>query len=88
MKKLILAIALASTSAIAADVPYDGIVKQERKVKAQAAATMVKIYGYRCDSISSFMPFILSAGYKISCNNYRYSYELEDKGGRWVVTVQ
>lgn len=92
MKTLLLAtaITLASFSTVAATkVPYDNsaIVKKERKPKAQAAAAIVKIYGYRCDTISAFQPMVFSDGYTISCNRFRYTYELEDKGGRWVVTV-
>lgn len=91
MKALILASTLALTvlAPVAAQTtPYDNVVKSERKEKAQAAAYIVRAHGYRCDSISSFQPFVMSAGYTIRCNNYRYTYELEDKGGRWVVTVK
>lgn len=88
MKKLLLAVSLTALSFTAnAETPYDRPIKPERKVKAQAAAKMVKIYGYRCDSISAFRPLIFGTGYAISCNNFSYSYDVKDVGGRWVVTV-
>jgi hypothetical protein len=30
----------------------------------------------------------LSEGYTLHCNNYRYEYEIADKGGHWIVTVK
>lgn len=88
MKKLILALALIATP-VMANTPIDGKREHiENHTQAQAAAELVKAYGYRCDSISSFQSFIMGGGYKINCNSFRYTYELEDKGGRWVVTVK
>ena len=51
-------------------------------------AAMVRLYGYRCDSISSAREWLLSYGYTLNCNGFRYEYELRDKGGNWVVTVK
>ena len=85
MKKLILAIALLASTAVIAT-PIASKVKDKKR--AQAAATLVKLAGYRCDSVDAFTPFIMSAGFNLYCNNYRYSYELADKGGKWVITVQ
>jgi len=56
--------------------------------QAKAAAEIVKIYGYRCDSVSAFMTFALSHGFRLTCNGNRYAYELKDVGGRWRVTVK
>ncbi len=49
---------------------------------------MVKQAGFRCDSLSTVIPFLLSRGYTIKCNHRAYHYEIEDKGGRWFVSVQ
>jgi hypothetical protein len=53
-----------------------------------AMISLVRRNGYRCDSISSVRPFIMSEGYTLICNEFRYTYELADKGGRWIVTVK
>lgn len=87
MKKLILALALIAAPAMAST-PIDGKSEHiQNHAQAQAAANLVKAYGYRCDSISSFSSFIMGGGYKLNCNGFNYTYEIEDKGGRWVVTV-
>lgn len=44
--------------------------------------------GYRCDSISNVRPLIVKSGAQMRCNQYRYTYSVEDRGGRWVVTVE
>ena len=54
---------------------------------AIALAQLVQLYGWRCDSISAVTPFAFSHGFYVYCNNWRYSYEVEDRGGRWIVTV-
>ncbi|CAM3576158.1 hypothetical protein VXG46_001943 [Acinetobacter baumannii] len=48
----------------------------------------VLVNGYKCDNVSSAIPYIRGGGYTIQCNNYQYEYEIEDKGGNIVVTVQ
>ncbi len=47
----------------------------------------VLVNGYKCDTVSSAIPYIRGGGYTIECNNYNYEYEVEDKGGNIVVTV-
>jgi len=48
--------------------------------------------GYRCDKVDSdsIVPFSwsLKKGYHVYCNGYQYGYEIEDVGGRVVVTVK
>jgi hypothetical protein len=53
-----------------------------------ALATMVRLNDYRCDSISALRPYITVKGFKLVCNNFDYSYDIEDKGGHWVVKVE
>ncbi len=55
--------------------------------QVQAAQAIVKAYGYTCDTVDEMQPFVFGGGFTIHCNNWKYSYKLEDKGGRWVVTV-
>ncbi|MEI5659634.1 hypothetical protein WBV13_17615 [Acinetobacter baumannii] len=47
----------------------------------------VLVNGYKCDTVSSAIPYIRGGGYTMQCNNYQYEYEIEDKGGDIVVTV-
>lgn len=42
----------------------------------------ININGYKCDTITFAMPFTRKHGYSLTCNNYRYAYEVEDKGGQ------
>ncbi|MEJ1414311.1 MAG: hypothetical protein RPU90_12150 [Candidatus Sedimenticola sp. (ex Thyasira tokunagai)] len=73
-------IAMSSSSALA---EFSHVTMKQ----VRAAQTIVKAHGYRCDTVDEMQPFILGGGFTIYCNNWKYSYELEDKGGRWVVTV-
>jgi hypothetical protein len=51
-------------------------------------AHFVRASGYRCDSISALAPLPTSRGFKLACNHSAYKYAIEDKGARWLVTVQ
>ncbi len=51
------------------------------------SVTLIQKNGYRCDSVSSIMEMTFSAGLDVSCNGYRYSYEIKDVGGKWQVSV-
>lgn len=52
----------------------------------------IQAYGYKCEKVDldSIVPFSWSgkSGYHIYCNEYQYGYEVEDKGGKIVVTVK
>lgn len=63
------------------------ISKEVTVRQAYALAAMVRLHGYRCDSISGVALFVLSRGYHLFCNRSNYHFELADKGGKWVVTV-
>ncbi len=49
---------------------------------------LIRLTGYKCDSISAIREMMLSRGFAVVCNNFNYEYEIEDKGGNWVVTLQ
>ena len=89
MKKLIIAAVFLSAPVISASIERNAqIVNGVTQEQAKAAAELVRAFGYRCDSVSAFMPFALSHGFRLTCNNNRYAYELKDVGGRWQVTVK
>lgn len=87
MKKLIMAAAITAFTASATTIDKDAQVTIPKDV-ALSLAQLIKIYGYRCDSISGARQFLSGRGFVVNCNDYRYTYEVEDKGGRWIVTVQ
>ncbi|AXI03265.1 hypothetical protein [Aquirhabdus parva] len=66
-----------------------GVTESMKKQKKFLASMveMVRSYGYRCDSISGVVPFAFSKGYNLWCNHSDYHYEIADKGGEWVVTI-
>jgi len=51
-------------------------------------AVMIRAMGWRCDSISAIRPYLLSRGFTMTCNQYNYTYEFQDKGGNWVVNLK
>ena len=59
---------------------------------AAALQQAIKLYGYRCDKVDleSIVPFSWSGkrGFHVYCNEFQYGYEVEDQGGKIVVTVK
>ena len=53
-----------------------------------AVQAAVKSAGYRCDELNAVVRHVFASGYRVTCNGYRYAYSIEDRGGRWVVTVE
>ena len=60
---------------------------EKRMELLNALANMIRLNGWRCDSISAARTMLFSRGYAVSCNGYAYSYEIEDRGGQWVVSL-
>ena len=80
MKKLLLAISLLSTPAYAFDAPS---ASQQR-----AAITLIRGAGYSCTTVDAIIPFVLAHGFQVVCDGFYYKYDVENKGGRVVVTVK
>lgn len=55
---------------------------------ASEGAHIVREYGYKCDTVTSVRDFLMSYGFTIRCNRGRYTYDVADRGGRWLVTVE
>lgn len=51
-------------------------------------AHFVRASGYRCDSISALHPRSDSHGFQLVCDRSAYKYAIENKDGRWNVTVE
>jgi hypothetical protein len=52
--------------------------------KMQAAAEMIRAAGYACTTVDGWEPFSWYEGYYVTCN--RYTFEIQNHGGRWTVT--
>ena len=52
-----------------------------------ALVALIRLNGHKCDTLTKWHPMLFLRGYEVSCDLY-YSYDVEDKGGRWVVTVK
>lgn len=63
------------------------VSKDVSDTQLDAMVGLIILHGFRCDSISSARPMLLSVGFVMHCNGYRYSYNIEDRGGNWVVEV-
>ena len=48
---------------------------------------LIRAYGWRCDRVSSARFLVFSRGFQVQCNGYAYDYEIKDRGGQWVVTL-
>jgi hypothetical protein len=68
--------------------PGAQISKNITRAQTNAMADFIRLNGYRCDSISGAVNFLTSAGFRFVCNQNRYVYELEDRGGNWVITLK
>ena len=49
---------------------------------------LIKNSGYKCDSISVARYKRLDRGISLVCNNFAYSYSVDDKGGNMVVSLE
>ena len=93
MKNYIAAITIiaASNQAIAATLIEPGaqidkgFTKTEQVLKELVG--LVRANGYRCDSITFARRMAMKSGFVMACNNARYKYEIEDRGGNWQVTL-
>jgi hypothetical protein len=78
-----------STSSI--PIESDAVIYSDRKQDCDQMFDFVhyvRASGYRCDSISALQPLALSNGFKLACNRLAHKYEIEDRGGRWVVILE
>lgn len=65
-----------------------GVPEADLIALGRTGLRLVAEQGWRCDSISSIRPFIYGRGVRFDCNEFRYGYEMEDQGGRWVVSLR
>jgi uncharacterized protein YecT (DUF1311 family) len=47
----------------------------------------VRASGYRCNSVSSILPMFFTKGFKLTCNEFSYTYYIQDKGRGFYVTT-
>ncbi len=87
LSALILAfVALGTAAGNAATVENDAVVGDGINQEAiDAAVALILLNGYKCDSVSAIRKFFIGRGFVVKCNRYAYTYEIEDRGGNWVV---
>ncbi|MFA6741014.1 MAG: hypothetical protein WCR78_05925 [Arcobacteraceae bacterium] len=49
---------------------------------------LIVLSGYTCDDVKSAIHSSWDGSIRVSCNNNRYVYEIEDIGGQWTVKVK
>jgi hypothetical protein len=54
----------------------------------EAAAQMIRGFGYDCRAADSICPWVWSEGFTVACNNFRYEFDVANHGGRWSVTAK
>lgn len=57
-------------------------------VLIEKLAQLVRDNGFSCTSVSSARPALMSRGYVLGCNKFSYTYDIQDKGGNWLVSVR
>lgn len=78
-----------STNNLSSNIEKDAIIGDRVTDDAiRALVQLVQINGYKCDTVSGAVPFTMSTGYTLYCNNHRYTYEIKDKGGNIIVTAK
>lgn len=58
------------------------------RAQADAIVKLIRAYGYSCSSLSSALQSSYDGSFSVTCNNWKYRYDIEDVGGNWVVTVE
>lgn len=82
---------VAPTAIAATPVERDAMIDDKFKGRTdvlEELVTFIKAHGYRCDSISAARPMVFSRGFVVRCNQWAYEFEIEDKGGKWRITVK
>ena len=79
----------ASSSSFAQSIESDASIhKSVKRDQAINLAKYINANGYSCRSISSVTPFAVKRGWHVMCNKYNYHFEVEDKGGKYIVTAK
>lgn len=81
-------IAFFSQISFAQKTPLDHDAQISKSVtdnQVQALAKFIRANGYSCKSISAVTPFAFSSGWRVTCNNWHYAFEVQDQGGKLVV---
>ena len=67
----------------------DSVFSSYSDVKSfiEPAVGMIRTMGWRCDTISSLRKWISKRGFTMKCNSFSYSYDFEDRGGKWGVSL-
>lgn len=90
MRYLTLMLAVLMAAPALAKTPRDQravVSDQLSDAQVEALVEITRAYGYRCDTVSAALPWAWSYGFTLRCNGFRYEYEIEDRGGRWTVTI-
>jgi hypothetical protein len=82
------ATAMADTLAepVEPDADIDNALKDETKL-ISGLVGLVRARGYRCDTISAVKTFSTSKGFKLACDRFSEKYDIKDRGGQLVITV-
>lgn len=63
---------------------YQGMTREQ----VDALVVMTRLSGFKCDTVSAATPLVFGGpGFSLMCNKWRYSYKVQDRGGRWRVIV-
>jgi len=68
------------------DADIDNALKDETKL-ISGLVGLVRARGYRCDTISAVKTFSTSKGFKLACDRFSEKYDIKDRGGQLVITV-
>ncbi|MBK5071556.1 hypothetical protein I2492_00815 [Budviciaceae bacterium CWB-B4] len=90
MKYLPLMLTLAATSLVLSSQSVHAKIEQTNlEVSAEmenATKALIIASGYSCKKIDAFIQQY-NGDYRVVCNGWKYSYNIEDKGGTYIVTL-
>jgi hypothetical protein len=72
---------------IEADAAIDDDLRKNAKLLNELVK-FVRENDYRCDAVSAVRSFVRSRGFSLVCNRFGYRYEIEAKGGHWIVNAK
>ena len=58
-----------------------------RRKAMDAAGSAIRSSGYDCQYVNDILPYVWSGieGYTVKCNGFRYTFYIENHGGKWSV---
>jgi hypothetical protein len=74
-----------------APIEKDAVMFEDSRAWLEQTEKLVRLIranGFTCETVSAARPMLTARGYVLVCNKFSYTYDIQDKGGNWLVSVR